>query len=595
MKIKKLSVILIFLALLVILTGCMEFPIGGTSKAPPKNQSIQCQDNIDNDSDGFCDYRGCTIGKGKDRQALPMDPDCTGSNDNSEFCRDSIEICNGLDDNCNGQTDENACNITYYCDSDRDGYFSSTADGVCYSFNCAPAGCQTTAGNDCDDNAADMNPGAAENCTDNKDNDCDGIVDECDTCANGVLDGSETDIDCGGTCALCDEGKNCDTNSDCLTLNCTQNTCTQSSFSLDPLCKPLKFDGSFDSRITIIFVPSNFNGDMENFRQKAEWVTSVFNNYDPLKSTNSRLNVMYVPEEKGSYCYFNCGGIARLLCCNGDLAVGTSSRCTEGPRQTVVIHNDETYGGAGSFWGGLSTTSVHPSAPRIAVHELGHSLFGLGDEYNYQGHSSPLNSPNCDYAGCSKWAELLGVNGVNCKANSCGNGAYYTSENTIMYSLSYNFEEINLRSTCCTYARETGIYPQYCSQFSNLDSYCGITLQSPSAGAVPFVQPFEYRFIKTAEGAWKLESITPKRAGSYANKIAGVGAKYSSTLKIVRANGKQEIINIASEEDMEFPGENDSLGGYLKMPLTSFSIIIEHLKGPVKDLEIDGKPVKKKE
>ncbi len=40
----------------------------------------------------------------------------------------------------------------YYCDSDKDGYISSQPSGSCTGAGCVPAGCQTTPGNDCNDN-----------------------------------------------------------------------------------------------------------------------------------------------------------------------------------------------------------------------------------------------------------------------------------------------------------------------------------------------------------------------------------------------------------------------------------------------------------
>ena len=52
-------------------------------------------------------------------------------------------------------------------------------------------------------------------------------------------------------------------------------------------------------------------------------------------------------------------------------------------RQTVVVHNDLTYGGAGYGSADVATATIHPSGPDIIIHELGHSLFELGDEYNY--------------------------------------------------------------------------------------------------------------------------------------------------------------------------------------------------------------------
>ena len=73
--------------------------------------------------------------------------------------------------------------VTYYCDKDNDGYKSTTIDGTCSGTGCGPIGCQTTPGNDCNDNDQTINPVVTEGpygnakCTDGKDNDCDGLID----------------------------------------------------------------------------------------------------------------------------------------------------------------------------------------------------------------------------------------------------------------------------------------------------------------------------------------------------------------------------------------------------------------------------------
>lgn len=48
------------------------------------------------------------------------------------------------------------------------------------------------------------------------------------SCTDGIKNGTETDVDCGGgTCTICAAGKTCHLNSDCLTgLTCTNGVCT---------------------------------------------------------------------------------------------------------------------------------------------------------------------------------------------------------------------------------------------------------------------------------------------------------------------------------------------------------------------------------
>ena len=48
-------------------------------------------------------------------------------------------------------------------------------------------------------------------------------------CSDGVLNGDETGVDCGGACGSCDEGPSCFTHSDCVTGYCelTRSVCSQ--------------------------------------------------------------------------------------------------------------------------------------------------------------------------------------------------------------------------------------------------------------------------------------------------------------------------------------------------------------------------------
>jgi choice-of-anchor C domain-containing protein len=76
-----------------------------------------------------------------------------------------------------------ATGITYYCDNDSDTFVGALSSGTCEGEGCQPAGCQTTPGNDCDDTDENIHPGATELCGDTIDNDCDGLLDDADTCS----------------------------------------------------------------------------------------------------------------------------------------------------------------------------------------------------------------------------------------------------------------------------------------------------------------------------------------------------------------------------------------------------------------------------
>ncbi|MEM9860598.1 MAG: hypothetical protein AAF938_03180, partial [Myxococcota bacterium] len=49
------------------------------------------------------------------------------------------------------------------------------------------------------------------------------------SCVDGVQNGDETDVDCGGTCRACDIGLRCAMNADCESLVCMEDRCTEST------------------------------------------------------------------------------------------------------------------------------------------------------------------------------------------------------------------------------------------------------------------------------------------------------------------------------------------------------------------------------
>ena len=124
----------------------------------------------DRDADGYGDaalpQEACSAPDG----TVPNDTDC--DDDDADVHPGAEDVCNELDDDCNGIVDD-GLGATWYPDSDDDGF--GDADRSIEA--CAPPEGYIADGTDCDDGRPDVFPAAPEVC-DERDNDCDGTVDE---------------------------------------------------------------------------------------------------------------------------------------------------------------------------------------------------------------------------------------------------------------------------------------------------------------------------------------------------------------------------------------------------------------------------------
>ncbi|MGZ4618156.1 MAG: M64 family metallopeptidase [Frankiaceae bacterium] len=77
---------------------------------------------------------------------------------------------------------------------------------------------------------------------------------------------------------------------------------------------------------------------------------------------------------------FGANGIRRLLVCNASTALQLAAAQVPEFTTVLVVVNSTIYGGSG---GSVGTYSLAGGATEIAIHEMGHSAFGLADEYPY--------------------------------------------------------------------------------------------------------------------------------------------------------------------------------------------------------------------
>lgn len=111
---------------------------------------------------------------------------------------------------------------------------------------------------------------------------------------------------------------------------------------------------------------------------------------------------------------YNTGGTARCLYINNtSLALADAARAPANEGRILVMVNDSRYGGcASTFAVSYNGTSMN----EVQIHEMGHSVGGLADEYWYAGQNWTGGEPGepnatANSAG-AKWSHWLGSNGV---------------------------------------------------------------------------------------------------------------------------------------------------------------------------------------
>lgn len=160
-------------------------------------------DGKDNDCDGTVDEGAITTwyvdadGDGYGNSGLSLDRCQAPANFVSRGgdCNDAdpttfpgrTEVCDARDNNCDGTIDEGV-KSTFYRDADGDGFGDPrNAATTCQ----IPASGFVSVMGDCDDSRADANPQAMETCN-NRDDDCDGVVDGLSRACNNMCgDGTE--------------------------------------------------------------------------------------------------------------------------------------------------------------------------------------------------------------------------------------------------------------------------------------------------------------------------------------------------------------------------------------------------------------------
>ncbi|MFD4415976.1 M64 family metallopeptidase [Streptomyces sp. NPDC058476] len=166
-------------------------------------------------------------------------------------------------------------------------------------------------------------------------------------------------------------------------------------------------NGSDGDRWNLVILSEGYlASQMTSFHLHALDIVNIFTTTPPFDGLSSAINIHRVDiesNEEGADDPTSCSGGTGtavdtfldasfcgdpsrrdLLTVDQDLAVDTAFDKVINTHAVLVLVNSSIYGGSGGNKAsvGVAVSSLHPDAFNIALHELGHSAFGLADEYD---------------------------------------------------------------------------------------------------------------------------------------------------------------------------------------------------------------------
>ena len=164
-----------------------------------------------------------------------------------------------------------------------------------------------------------------------------------------------------------------------------------------PVLVPMHENGRHDNRIDLVFVGDGYTAsELPVFAQSAENAWQALMNYEPYKTYQnffdaSRIDIASpvsgisndptngINKQTPLGMHFWCHGIDRLLCVDTK-AANAYANLVPGINHVISIAHTATYGGAG---GSITTLAgENQSSDGVIVHEMAHTIAGLGDEYD---------------------------------------------------------------------------------------------------------------------------------------------------------------------------------------------------------------------
>ncbi len=316
--------------------------------------------------------------------------------------------------------------------------------------------------------------------------------------------------------------------------------------------------GPADELLDIVFVGDGYTAaEIPGYRQDAANAQALIFAYEPfitylpfirfhtidVVSNESGVDndpTLGVERDTALDMRYWCNGIERLLCVDVAKAYQYANQAPD-VDQVVALANSNKYGGAGYPSSNLGTAAAKNSlAGDIVIHELGHALGNLADEYTYGGPTvytgpeRPEANASILTAGQmqseqSKWFRWLGDNlpgfdGPNWTfegAYYSEQGAYRPSNNSMMRALGRPFNLPSAEKLIIEIHRATAM----------------IRSASPSAGTVDPFGTMEVGVVERADAPmtarWSVNGVVRQTGtGLYAQTPGQLGAVAGDTVRV---------------------------------------------------------------
>jgi IgA Peptidase M64 len=177
-----------------------------------------------------------------------------------------------------------------------------------------------------------------------------------------------------------------------------------------PIIRPIWGHDNPAAKVLAFFAEGFAAADMPAFRAVVDSCVEEFEVTDPFQSMLDAFAVAEVatisvdrgiegtvPRDTWFRGHFQSGSLDRVIVVDQQIAAAALNASFARSAVAMIVANTSKYGGSG----GVATVfSCHPEwSPKIAIHELGHSLFGLADEYDAAGQAASLKPVEINVSG----------------------------------------------------------------------------------------------------------------------------------------------------------------------------------------------------